>query len=381
MEGTEKSTSRPEVPKVVSCRFPPTRLLKAQYSSLVHDRASQPLSARSLEKALADTENDIDGVLTIPPAHPIVREVQNSMPLLDQAPLPWPTKLKMLRERLSQEIETLQTSLYLQQQQLQMALPAIRTLIQASSQSTAHTAAILNKASFTEMHLEGYRSRGGMDCGQRGCKDKALPFSRFCLNHVNHDSEQVLYRKCSAVSTELLIQCNLVVQDILSEESLCAQHYKGMSSDKAHGKKKTSSGKPKPKPSPGSIRVKKVQGSPKRGSSSGGHNSIPAILQLGLGTQPAAVTPARRRSEEGWGDGDDLVLPASKQPRIGSLSDDRGVTNPFPRTEPLAVDSPLALVPPTAFPPSLSPLDFLPPGPVLGTIMSGESSSASDGDL
>ena len=45
---------------------------------------------------------------------------------------------------------------------------------------------------------------------------------------VNHDSEQVLYRKCSAVSTELLIQCNLVVQDILSEESLCAQHYKGM---------------------------------------------------------------------------------------------------------------------------------------------------------
>ena len=58
MEGTEKSTSRPEVPKVVSCRFPPTRLLKAQYSSLVHDRASQPLSARSLEKALAETEND-----------------------------------------------------------------------------------------------------------------------------------------------------------------------------------------------------------------------------------------------------------------------------------------------------------------------------------
>lgn len=56
--GNDKSTLKPEIPKVVSCRFPATRLLRAQYSSLVHDRASQPLSARSLEKALAETEAD-----------------------------------------------------------------------------------------------------------------------------------------------------------------------------------------------------------------------------------------------------------------------------------------------------------------------------------
>ena len=111
-----------------------------------------------------------------------------STPLLEQAPLPWSTKLKMLRERHSHEIETLQTSLYIQQQQLQMALPAIRTLLQAASQSTAHTAAILNKASFTGTHLEGYRTRGGMDCGQRGCKGRALPFSRFCLNREYYGS-------------------------------------------------------------------------------------------------------------------------------------------------------------------------------------------------
>ena len=37
-----------------------------------------------------------------------------------------------------------------------------------------------------------------------------------------------MYRKCSVVTTELLIQCNQAVQDILSEESMCTQHYKGM---------------------------------------------------------------------------------------------------------------------------------------------------------
>ncbi|XP_032222147.2 INO80 complex subunit D-B isoform X2 [Nematostella vectensis] len=55
------------------------------------------------------------------------------------------------------------------------------------------------------------------------CKEKALPYTKYCKDHVTCDPNQVLYEQCTARFPDGL-HCSVPVLDLVHERALCGEH-------------------------------------------------------------------------------------------------------------------------------------------------------------
>ena len=100
----------------------------------------------------------------------------------EEQQLPWGQKVDVLKERLTNQIAALRQSVYIRDCHLKQTLPAIRNLISASKSCLGQCAEVLCANCEGGPEVECYVRREGVTCASVGvCGQRALPFSRFCL--------------------------------------------------------------------------------------------------------------------------------------------------------------------------------------------------------
>lgn len=61
------------------------------------------------------------------------------------------------------------------------------------------------------------------NCEIEGCRQQALPCTRYCTLHIMHNADQVLFDYCTAKFADNT-QCSVPVFDITHELPLCPEH-------------------------------------------------------------------------------------------------------------------------------------------------------------
>jgi hypothetical protein len=117
----------------------------------------------------------------------------------------------------------LRRALYLAGKESKEAEEGLGILVQSARESPSATASILSRHMLGAPQLQQSVSTGEVACAEGGCSRRALPYSRYCLNHVSKDRDQILYGSCTA-SEASGVPCGSTVFDFLLNQQLCSKH-------------------------------------------------------------------------------------------------------------------------------------------------------------
>ena len=187
-------------------KFPPTRTLEPCYDHVIPSRRKRGIEVRKFEKVLSERSTK-DGAnigrypvtLPLPPYHPLTPSPPTHTSYSNNTG--WPGNVEKLKNRLTNQISSLQRSIHLHEQYLDEATPTLTALLSAAKESPSQTARIIScHGDETAPSLEEYKGHGIVQCGAtRGCAQKALPFSRCCLQRESTLCNVELMASCSEI--------------------------------------------------------------------------------------------------------------------------------------------------------------------------------------
>ena len=142
-------------------KFPPTRLLQADYEDIVPNDSHSDKVTTALNDLVHSSLSEPYATQCTP-----VHKHANHQ------------HAGALKAALAEQIAELEQSIRLQEEIIQKSLPNIRTLIAAAKDEPSLTAVTLNCCSLATPTLCRVRRCGSVKCCK--CSQRALPFTRFC---------------------------------------------------------------------------------------------------------------------------------------------------------------------------------------------------------
>jgi coenzyme F420-reducing hydrogenase delta subunit len=142
----------------------------------------------------------------------------------------WNERCGLLQDDLSKQISSLKRQIAVNGEHLQARRHALLRFVRLAGHNPSLTADLLYEGKGGVSNRRGYFiKKPKVTCchatsGGQQCNEQALLYSKYCLEHITCDKQQVLYQSCSVADNDTLTKCNKPIVELLQDKPYCYKH-------------------------------------------------------------------------------------------------------------------------------------------------------------